>query len=979
MTAMGQWDVLGYSSDPVPGDTNQIKLLAESFRTTSDRAGIAQKQTSDAQDDNDLRTNWTGEAAKAYAEHFKGVPDDLTKLHDSYKTAGDALMAYFGNLVTAQAMRDSALRDATQADGDLRNARTAKGTADREADASAKDLQTLQNNGTTPPDPATLQAAVDRHNRAVKSQTTHNNAVNDATGRLNTAKTTCKNAVDIRDKAAKTLADALHHASKQGIRNLHWWETAIDWFYDNIVPYLKIAVAVLGIIALFVSGPLGWIVFGLALAVFAATAYEAFGRHRAGVGDVLLAALDVIPGLKSLSLLTKGKFIAALTKSGKFPGILNAFTKADGVAMKTAKFFSPGGKLKAAWDGKAFKAAEGAGFGKRFAVGSANFSTKYGMQFTSNFATKYATTLAAEHLNGNDVELWNPGAALNAAAGAVVSIGGKDLGTLFKHRVKDGKWLPGKRAADDGRVGKQRETNDARETTHNEKAADERARADRAKEEAAPHRENAEDAKQRAADRRDLRDDQRQTASQKEGDAKQHAKEEQQATGKRDAEQTSANRHENEAATHDKAAADDRAQAGRHDDQAAKADQDAKAHAKDSREHSSQAAEHRQTAQEKATEARAHDESARTSHEKAGEHQSKADEHGTQAREHETKAAEHEAKAKQEPDNPEHAKNAAHEKAQAEEQHKAAERENAEANKHREAETKAKEDADRARRESADAKSAARESHKDAADSRQHSEDANSARDHERQQAKDARDSAGKHDEAAAKERTERDNAQTRADEHQKAVEQAQHAHDKASGEAKQAKEDAAANNKAAKEADKDFKAADREASRHEARATEATNQAKRHDNLAQNKDPDGDARYTKPYHRLLDSTADSLNTRRHWYSGGMNSMTSSIVGKAVEDAWKSHNGERVDWAGDLSKSAFTGFTGGAGQQIVSKWHVNAGGLSPFRSGDTHAFGVRDWSKPGWQWERTAEIGVKRVAKDLPDWYTEAEDKVFGP
>ncbi|MDI2125806.1 hypothetical protein [Yinghuangia seranimata] len=969
---MGQWDVLGYSSDPVPGDTNQIKQLADSFRTTSDRAGIAQKQTSDARDDNDLRTNWTGEAAKAYAEHFKGVPDDLTKLHDSYKTAADALTAYYGSLVTAQAMRDSALTEATKADGDLKAAQTAKKAADGEVDAAAKNLQTIQNQA-TPPDAATLQAAIDRHNKALNGQTTHGNDVTDATGRLNHAKGIVKNAVDIRDKAAKTLTDALHQASKQGIKNLHWWETAIDWFYDHVVPFLKIAVAVLGVIALFVSGPLGWIVFGLALAVFATTAYEAFARHRAGVGDVVLAALDVIPGMKGLTLIGKAKFLGALAKSGKFPRILNAFTKTDGLAMKTAKFFSPKGGLKKAWDGKLFKMPTKTSGIKnaaaRGAVRTGNTTIRYGMQLPSNFATKYATTLAAEHLNGNDVELWNPGAAINAAAGAVVSVGGKDLGTLFKHRVRDGKWLPGKRAADDHRVGQQRPTDQARQNTHEKAATTERAKADDYRNNAQTKENEAKAHEQTAKDERTSRETEKQNAKDQREEAGKQAKEEKSEAKQAKAEDKSAKGHENQAQSHEKAAAKDNDTAAKHDTKAAAAAKEHEAQTKTANDKHAEARGHEQTAQDKAAAAHKSDTDANTARTKAEGHENKADDLRTQAREHERQQSEHQAKADKEPNNPDHARKAAEHKDAAEQAHTKAREEDAHAKTERDAETKAKDEATTSRKEADDATKAAHKADEASTNAKQRADDADTARQQHETKAADARTSAKDHQDAAAKERTEHDAAKERADDHRKNVEHAQDKHDEANKAAKDADERADQHKANAKAADKQHEAADKESAANKERAAEADRRAERHDNLKDNKDPDGDARYTKPYHRLLDSTSDSLNTRRHWYSGGMNSMTSSVIGKAAEDYWKQSHGEQVNWAYDLTKSGLTGFAGGAGQQVVSKWQVNPGPFNKSFSGsDHHTFGVREWEKPGWQWERTAEIGVKRVAKALPEF-----------
>ncbi|MFD9465015.1 DUF6531 domain-containing protein, partial [Streptomyces sp. NPDC060027] len=94
--------------------------------------------------------------------------------------------------------------------------------------------------------------------------------------------------------------------SDAGIRNRKWWEEVGDWFSDNwdtIVTVCKVVVAVLGIIAMIIGGPiLGAIVLIAALVVLADTLNK-YAKGQASLWDVAFAALDCIPGMKGITTL----------------------------------------------------------------------------------------------------------------------------------------------------------------------------------------------------------------------------------------------------------------------------------------------------------------------------------------------------------------------------------------------------------------------------------------------------------------------------------------------------------------------------------------------------------------------------------------------------------------------------------------------------------------------------------------------------
>ncbi|MCZ4515937.1 HNH/endonuclease VII fold putative polymorphic toxin, partial [Streptomyces sp. ActVer] len=107
-----------------------------------------------------------------------------------------------------------------------------------------------------------------------------------------------------REDAAGDAKRKLDEASDAGIQNRKWYEEVGDWVSDNwdtIVAVSKVVVAVLGVIALIIGGPiLGAIVLIAALVVLADTLNK-YAKGQASLWDVAFAALDCIPGMKGLT------------------------------------------------------------------------------------------------------------------------------------------------------------------------------------------------------------------------------------------------------------------------------------------------------------------------------------------------------------------------------------------------------------------------------------------------------------------------------------------------------------------------------------------------------------------------------------------------------------------------------------------------------------------------------------------------------
>ncbi|MFJ9703570.1 DUF6531 domain-containing protein, partial [Streptomyces sp. NPDC101234] len=158
------------------------------------------------------------------------------------------------------------------------------------------------------PDEAKVRAATRDVQSAKSAHTKAQSDVTSAQSALDAAKKMAEDARKMRDDAAGEAKRKIDEASDAGIPNRHWWQDVGHWFEDNwdtIVTVCKVVVAVVGIIAMIIGGPiLGAIVLVAALVVLADTLYK-YSKGQASLWDVAFAALDCIPGGKGITSLGK--------------------------------------------------------------------------------------------------------------------------------------------------------------------------------------------------------------------------------------------------------------------------------------------------------------------------------------------------------------------------------------------------------------------------------------------------------------------------------------------------------------------------------------------------------------------------------------------------------------------------------------------------------------------------------------------------
>ncbi|MGY0069159.1 DUF6531 domain-containing protein [Streptomyces sp. QTS137] len=330
----GDWHVLDLEGDPTPGDPERVRRLAGFLHDFADDVSEALRLVKGMAGEGTLE-QWAGKSAVVFKEEFSGVPKNLKKLEKSYGMCGDALAAYWPKLERAQALADKALARAREARADLSSAQSRLssaeswvGRASKEAD-KYKDDPTGSKSDADGPDEARVRAATRDVRNARSAETSARSDVSDAQDALAAAKKMAEDARRMREEAARDAKSKIDEASDAGIQNRSAWEEVGDWFTDNwdtIVTVCKVVVAVVGIVALIIGGPvLGAIVLIAALVVLADTLYK-YSKGQASLWDVGLAALDCIPGMKGLTSL--GGLAKGLKAAGK--GGLKAMAKGLG-------------------------------------------------------------------------------------------------------------------------------------------------------------------------------------------------------------------------------------------------------------------------------------------------------------------------------------------------------------------------------------------------------------------------------------------------------------------------------------------------------------------------------------------------------------------------------------------------------------------------------------------------------------------------
>lgn len=109
------FEALGW--DPAPGDPAHVRSTARGFLDIAERAGTARDELRAIEQGGD-RAAWSGKGAQAFGRSVNELCSDLSRLAESYREAGDALVTYANELEENQLDAQQAERSAEAAAAD---------------------------------------------------------------------------------------------------------------------------------------------------------------------------------------------------------------------------------------------------------------------------------------------------------------------------------------------------------------------------------------------------------------------------------------------------------------------------------------------------------------------------------------------------------------------------------------------------------------------------------------------------------------------------------------------------------------------------------------------------------------------------------------------------------------------------------------------------------------------------------------------
>lgn len=308
---MSEWQVLDLNGDPTPGDPGRIReLVGRLHQQTELIDRNVSRLRSVSADGGDLRME--GDYAPKFREVLSELPDELAKLGKAYRGCGTALSTFASSLEAAKAKSGTALRQGRDAhdqhQGALREIRS----------LLPPDRQATFATGLGPND-SLVEAAIADLNESVKAQ------VRIAARRARLAESDQDRARRLALEAARLRGEAENHCANgikdalndSGIKNKSWWRKAWDTVskpfrsWDDFVKLCGTVAMVAGVVALFISGPIGWALMAAALvagAVVFGDTLAKFASGKAGLGELAFSALGLIPG---------GRGVVSLAKLGR--------------------------------------------------------------------------------------------------------------------------------------------------------------------------------------------------------------------------------------------------------------------------------------------------------------------------------------------------------------------------------------------------------------------------------------------------------------------------------------------------------------------------------------------------------------------------------------------------------------------------------------------------------------------------------------
>jgi RHS repeat-associated protein len=372
--AVSDWAVLNLEGDPTPGDPEAVAAMAGRLRAQADLAGrnTDRLRSIAASGGGDLRME--GDYAPLFTGALEDLPGELSKLARAYQGCGDALATYASSLAEVKTRSGSALRQGVDADTEyqaaLRQVQALlppgrDGLLVPRAELSDASITLATASWTDEAGIAQVRAAAGRGQVAAADR--------------DRARALAVQAGQLHDDAAHTCAGAIRRSlSSAGIKNKPWWEKAWNAVtkpfrsWDAFVSLAQDVAMVAGVAALFISGPIGLAIMGIAVVASAAVFANALDRYangQASLAEVALDGLGMIPG---------GHGIVSVADLGRVAARLGS---RDGVKLVTAGLREFGGTIAVRGRSAAAFLLHGAG--------SARETLAEGYQFTKTAVCRF--------------------------------------------------------------------------------------------------------------------------------------------------------------------------------------------------------------------------------------------------------------------------------------------------------------------------------------------------------------------------------------------------------------------------------------------------------------------------------------------------------------------------------------------------------------------------------------------------------------
>ncbi|MFE0800976.1 putative T7SS-secreted protein [Streptomyces sp. NPDC058812] len=304
---------LGFN--PVPGDTETVRGLQKKL------SGCAKV----LQETHDLVTKlldgsyWKGDAAVAFREQLDGgpLPLNLKNAANSIRKAARQLDRWEGEL-------DDFQRRAKKLEEDAKEAQAAVDRAQGRANKAGDDPD-LKKDGAD-------------HDAAQKALTRANADLDDAHAELKKITGKAKRLAEEHEEKAGYRAGKIRDATKKLVpHEPGWFDEVLDWLGDNLPDILSFTAGLIGVVALLLTGPLGWSIAVAAALMLTASGISATALAlRLNDSEVRASLWDGI---------TKGEFDAdfwsnavsvGADAAGAFPGVA-AVAKGSFEATRTLR------------------------------------------------------------------------------------------------------------------------------------------------------------------------------------------------------------------------------------------------------------------------------------------------------------------------------------------------------------------------------------------------------------------------------------------------------------------------------------------------------------------------------------------------------------------------------------------------------------------------------------------------------------------